>query len=259
MATHRTRRQAVRAEGHRGEDVQEYAPTRRKAFLRGALDILPMTLGVLPFGAVAGLAAISSGLNFVEAVSLSAIVNAGASQLAALQLATSGAPIAIILITTFFVNLRFLMYSVALTPQLKGVPQGWRVAMIHFVVDQTFALATLNYPRITGWQRRVAYFFGVAIPLFTSWVGGTIIGAGFGTAVPTGWSLEFAIPLVFLALLVPTIADRPALIATVVAGISAVLTIKMPLQTGLMASALIGIAAGMLAERRLWSEGERQA
>lgn len=209
-----------------------------------------MMLAVGPFGAVAGLAAVASGLNFAEAVSLSAFVNGGSSQLAGLALIGNGAPVVVILATVFFVNLRYLMYSLALAPYLTGVPRRWRLLMAHVLFDQTFAFASQRYSRRPEAGHRVAYFFGVALPLFVTWMSGTIVGAAFGAQVPDGWSLDFAIPLTFLALLMPAIKDRPAALAALVGGGVALVGLPLPYNLGLIAGALAGIGAGLVAERR---------
>lgn len=219
-------------------------------FLEGARDVAPMVLAVAPFGAVAGLAAVASGLGLGQALALSAFVNAGASQLAALQLFGQGAPIVMILATTFFVNLRFLMYSVTLVPELRGIHRGWRLLMGHMLVDQTFALAIRRFSEQPHRPGRVAYYLGLGLPLVLAWNGGTFAGAAFGTAVPEGWSLEFTIPLIFLALLMPAIRDRPGAVAALTGGAVAVASVPLPLNLGLMLAAFCGIGAGLLAERR---------
>jgi predicted branched-subunit amino acid permease len=70
-----------------------------------------------------------------------------------------------------------------------------------------------------------------------------------GTRLPANWSLEFTIPLTFLALAVLAIKDRFTAAAAVVAGIAAVLALGIPFKLGLVVAALIGILTGMLFER----------
>jgi predicted branched-subunit amino acid permease len=236
----RTERPNARVEGRESAGA---------AFVEGARDIVPMVLAVAPFGAVAGLAAVASGLDFAEAVALSALVNAGSSQLAALQLLTQGAPVPVILATTLVVNLRFLMYSMAIAPYLEGVPNRWRLAMSHVLVDQTFAFATRRYTERPGAGYRVAYFLGLGAPLLGSWLAGNAVGAALGAQVPAGWSLDFAIPLTFLALLMPAINDRPAALAALVGGVAALVGLGLPYNLGLIVAAVAGILAGLFSER----------
>lgn len=220
------------------------------AFGDGARDVAPMVLAVGPFGAVAGLAAVASGLTFGQAVALSALVNAGSAQLAALQLVSQGAPVLVVLATAFFVNLRFMMYSLALAPHLLGIPKRWRLLMAHMLVDQTFAFGIRRYSQQPTPPHRVAYYLGLGLPLLISWNTGTIVGAALGASVPPGWSLDFTIPLIFMALLVPAIRDRPAAVAAVTGGTVALAGVALPYNLGLIIASLVGIAAGLAWERR---------
>jgi predicted branched-subunit amino acid permease len=71
-----------------------------------------------------------------------------------------------------------------------------------------------------------------------------------GTAIPDEWSLDFAIPLVFLALVVPTIKDRGTGAAAAMAALVAVIAVDMPFNSGLLTAAAAGIVAGLLVEGR---------
>jgi predicted branched-subunit amino acid permease len=211
-----------------------------------------MLLAVAPFGAVVGLAAVSSGLSFAEAVTLSAVVNAGSAQLAGLQLISQSGPVLVILATVFFVNLRYLMYSMALAPYLAGVPKRWRLVIAHVLFDQTFAFATQRYSHRPQAGHRVAYFMGLAVPLFVAWNSGSVVGAAVGAQVPASWGLDFAIPLTFLALLMPAVRDRPAALAAVTGGMVAYVGLGLPYNLGLILAALVGVVAGVIAEQRWW-------
>jgi predicted branched-subunit amino acid permease len=63
--------------------------------------------------------------------------------------------------------------------------------------------------------------------------------------------LDFALPLTFIALLVPLLIDRPTWIAAFVSGISAVILSGLPYKLWILISAMLGVAAGMAAELRL--------
>lgn len=231
----------------------EQEPTQGSAgaaFLAGFRQVAPMMLAVGPFGAVVGLAGVASGLNFAETVAMAVFVNGGSSQLAGLSLMDAGAPLLVILATVFFVNLRYLMYSMAIAPYLVGVPKRWRLLMAQLLFDQTFAFASQRYSRYPEAGHRVAYFFGLALPLFATWLSGNMVGAAFGAQVPESWSLDFAIPLTFLALLMPAIRDRPAALAAMTGGVVALTAVPLPYNLGLIAAAFAGIGAGLVAERR---------
>jgi predicted branched-subunit amino acid permease len=66
--------------------------------------------------------------------------------------------------------------------------------------------------------------------------------------VPESWGLDFAFPLSFMALMFAALKDRPAVIAALVGGTSAILTKGLPYNLGLVLAASLGIGAGVLAE-----------
>ena len=70
-----------------------------------------------------------------------------------------------------------------------------------------------------------------------------------GGAIPPEWQLDFAVPLSFLALLIPAVKGKPTLVAALVGGALVLVTRELPFNLGLIMAALGGIAAGMIADR----------
>jgi predicted branched-subunit amino acid permease len=102
-----------------------------------------------------------------------------------------------------------------------------------------------SFPEVT-WL----HFLGSGLTMWLAWQTSVGIGMFVGARLPASWSLEFTIPLTFLALAVPAIKDRYMLAAAVVAGTTAVLAREAPFNTGLVIAALVGILVGMLFEQR---------
>jgi predicted branched-subunit amino acid permease len=75
---------------------------------------------------------------------------------------------------------------------------------------------------------------------------GVLIGAG----VPPEWRLEFAAPLAFIAISVPLLRDRAMIAAALAGGITVVLAQGLPLRLGIIAAAVVGIAVGLIFDRR---------
>ena len=119
----------------------------RKAFLRGVLSALPMTVVVGPFALLFGVVATEAGLNVVETMLFSISVFAGASQFAALQTMQENAPVLVVLATALAVNLRMVMYSVTLAPHFGELPLRSRALMAYFLVDQSFATTVSEIDR----------------------------------------------------------------------------------------------------------------
>jgi predicted branched-subunit amino acid permease len=232
--------------------VKQLPITKGQAFRQGLIGILPLTLGVVPFGLVTGIAGIKAGLSPFEITAMSAFVYAGAAQLVALQLMSTGSSTFFVILAVMVVNLRYIMYSSAIAKHLKPLSQPLRALAAFELVDQNFVL-TLNRSKELGEKLTPWFFLGAGAPLWFGWNVFTFIGATLGTRVPENWSLEFAVPLCFLVLLVPNVRNRPTFVAAVVGGITATLLTGLPYRSGLFVGAIAGIAAGA------WLEYRREA
>ncbi|MEF8783583.1 MAG: AzlC family ABC transporter permease [Haloarculaceae archaeon] len=219
-------------------------------FRRGIRDVAPLLLGVAPFGAVAGIAAVNAGLDIFQAVGMSFVIFAGASQLAALELLGSDAPIAVVVVTAVVINLRMLMYSASIAPYFREFGAKWKALLAYVLTDQAYALSISNYRAGRSLDRK-AYYLGAAVTLWAVWQVTTVAGVVLGAGVPEEWGLEFAVPLVFLALLVPAMEDRTTTLAAVVGGGVAVAGVDLPLNLGLLVGATVGIVAGLGTEHLL--------
>jgi 4-azaleucine resistance transporter AzlC len=220
----------------------------RDDFLRGVRDVSPLLFGILPFGLVAGIAAANAGLGLSEAVGMSVLVFAGASQLAALDLIGRDAPLTVVFVTAVVINLRMLMYSASLAPYLQHLAGRVKAGLAYLLTDQAYALSIASY-RAEESVDRAAYYLGAAGTLWVVWQIATVAGVLLGTGVPDAWGLEFAVPLVFLALLIPAMEDGPTTVAGVIGGTAAVVGAGLPLNLGLLVGATVGIAAGLASER----------
>jgi predicted branched-subunit amino acid permease len=222
---------------------------RRANFRNGFLSIAPILIGVIPFGVIAGVAAVESGLGNLAAILFSPLVFAGASQLAAYELIGRDATVIVIVGTVLIINSRFVMYSAALAPHFVGAPVPQKVAASYLLTDQAFAASIVRFANEEeSLDLRLAYYFGAALALWVTWQSSTVVGVVIGAGIPPEWSLDFAIPLVFIALLRPAITDRGTVAAAVVGGVTAVAAHPLAYNLGLPVAALAGIVAGLIAE-----------
>ncbi len=222
----------------------------RPTFLEGVRDLTPILLGVVPFGLIAGIAAVSAGLTPFHGVGMSLIVFAGAAQLAALDLIGNAAPALVVIATALIINTRFVMYSASLAPYFQEASTPQKVAASYLLTDQAYAFSINRFTsRQEPTRVRMSYYLGAALTLWVTWQVSTAAGAFLGAAVPEAWSLDFAIPLVFIALLVPAIRDRADAGAAATAAILAVLLVGLPYNLGLPLAATAGIIAGIAVER----------
>ena len=218
----------------------------------GALDIAPMLFGVVPFGLVAGATPVSEGLGAAAAMGFATIVFAGASQLAAIDVLAGGGSALVAVVAACTINLRMLLYSASLAPFLAKEPLFRRLGVAYFLTDQAYATSITRWSGDDEPARRLPYYFGGAVLLWASWQVSVLTGALVSDAVPESLPLDFAIPLVFLVLLVPTLVSRPAVVAAAVGGLAAVVAAELGAdELSILVGALSGIGAGAFTEARM--------
>jgi 4-azaleucine resistance transporter AzlC len=223
----------------------------RQAYLAGATAVLPFIAGTIPFGLVTGIATKAAGLSPLEAAAMTVIVFAGTAQLAALPLLVAGVPGAVIILTAFIINLRFVIYSASAAPYFRDLPLRWKLVLGYFVTDTGFALFMRRVADRPDLPLRHWFFLGAGNVVAVVWILSAVIGTLAGAQVPKAWQLEFAATLGILALLVPFLRGRPEFAAAVTAGMVAFLASALPMKLGLVCGAVAGIAAGALSERLL--------
>jgi len=228
-------------------------------FMAGLKAITPILLGVVPFATIAGIAAVEIGLSPGLAIGMSLLMFAGASQLAAIQLLALEASPFIIVLTALIINLRFVMYSASLAPHLKQASPRLKALLAYLLTDQAYAVSISQFTKQPAKRSHRHWFYlGAALAMWVTWQTGAALGALLGTQVPASWSLDFAIPLTFLALAVPTIKDRATLAAALGGGLVAVAAFSLPYNLGLVGGALGGISLGVWLEAQLATKGDKQ-
>jgi len=219
-------------------------------FLFGVRAELPILVGVVPFGMIYGILALSAGVDAAAAQAMSAIVFAGSAQFMTVQLAGIGAPAAVMIITGFVINLRHALYSASVAPYVRHLNPAWKSALAYLLTDEAYAVAITHYQQEGELRHRHWYFLGAGLALWTSWQISTAVGVFLGTQVPASWGLEFTLALTFIALVVPQIKDRPSLLAALTAGLVAVLAAGFPYRLSLLTAGLVGIVVGLWSEQR---------
>jgi 4-azaleucine resistance transporter AzlC len=226
-------------------------PRARSEFSAGLRAGLTLLIAVGPFGLVTGVAMAAGGIPPLEGMAMSVLVYAGASMLAATQMLVDGAPALVVVLAAFIVNLRLFMYSASMRPHFAGEPLHRKLLVSYALVDNPYALFAQRFAAQPDQPGKFDYFYGVSIPVWLGWQ--LAVGAGLlvGTQLPAAWKLEFAAPLAFIAMTIPLLRDRAMVAAAACAGITAVLAHGLPLRLGLALAAVVGIAAGVLAEKHL--------
>jgi predicted branched-subunit amino acid permease len=224
------------------------------AVRRGVRDATPVAVGIVPFGLITGVASVEAGLSPAQAVGFSFLAFAGASQLAVVDLLGRNAALAVAVLTGVVINLRLLMFSASIAPYFRPLDPRRKTLSSYLLTDQAYALAVSWYreadPDSTA---RFRYFVAAGGSLWVVWQASLVAGVVAGANVPESWGLEFAVPLVFLGLLVPAVSNRPTLAAAVVGGGVAVagdvVTVGgspgLPYNLSLVVGAVAGVLAGV--------------
>ena len=222
----------------------------RSSFLRGCVASAPFVIVVIPFALLFGVVATEAGLNLLQVMLFSFSVFAGASQFAAVQLMQDQAPVLVVLATSLAVNLRMVMYSVAMAPHLGAAPFGTRALMAYFLVDQSFAASQAEFERRPDQPLadKVAFFFGTVTPIAPMWFVATFAGAVVGEAIPPEYALDFVVPVAFLAMVSPMLRTAAQYAAAAVSVLTSLALVWMPYSTGLLVAAVLAMVTGAAVE-----------
>jgi len=224
---------------------------RRAAFKEGVLAVVPALVATGIWGLVTGVAMVKSGLTESMALTMTVLVYAGSAQLTSLPLIASGAPLWLVFAAGLVVNLRFLIFSAALHPYFRTLSWPRRLALGYFTTDISFVLFIPRFgdAKVRGTTQQRGFFLGTLVVNWIVWQGASIAGVFLGTAVPAEWSLDFAAVLALMAIVLPLIKTRPILVSAIAAGVTAWIGQPWPLRMGLAGAVIVGVAAGMWAER----------
>lgn len=217
--------------------------------LAGVKAELPLLLGVVPFGLIFGVLGLAAGLPAWAVVAMSSVVFGGSSQVVFAQLWGAQVPGPVITATVGVVNLRHALYSASLAQYLRELPMRWRVLLAYLLTDEAYAAAIPHL--MSGAARGHWILFGAGFALWAGWQAATLIGVVMGAYLPADLSLDFALPLTFIAIVVPLLTDGRRIAVAVVAAALAVLLEAWPYKLGLFFAALGALAAAGILSR--WS------
>jgi predicted branched-subunit amino acid permease len=216
------------------------------------MDALGAAPGLAAWGLMTGVAMMNSGLSTFEALLMGVIVFAGSSQLAAIPLIASGAPMWVVLATGFCVNLRFVVFSAHLRPYLMHLPLGERLLTGYLITDMSYVQFTGRYPHpdaaAVERQAQQAYLAGNCAVTWVSWVGCSVLGVLLAGLIPTAWGLGFAGILALLGILF-ALASSPLRWASAgVAGAAAVAAFALPFKLNILLAIAAAVAMSLMLE-----------
>lgn len=219
-------------------------------FRRGFKSMLPIVPGIIPFGAVMGTVSADAQMSFLQTVLMNVFVFAGASQIAAVELMKHQAAIWVVVATGLIINLRFLLYSAALSPVVQREPFLKKLFSAFCLTDQSYAVMSAEQDKFKTNHEAIQFYIGSCVCMLIAWHSSVVAGFVFGNFAPKSISLDYAIPLSFVALLIPTLKNYKYILVAVFSSLVSLLLNNLPYRTGLMATALLGIVLAYLLTRK---------
>lgn len=223
------------------------------AIRKGIMDMLPLSLAVLPWGVLFGSLAVQRGFSGLEAQLFSLLVFGGSVQLVSVELIANGTSLATVLVSAFIISSRHFLYGLSLRDRISPQPARWRLSLGFLLTDELFALS--GHTRSYKTQLRLWYALGAGGSFYLAWNLWTLVGIVAGTTFPdlTHLGLDFAIACTFIALVVPEIKSLATLISVLVAAFAAVIfslwDFELALISAVLLAMLVGFAVAQLPNR----------
>jgi predicted branched-subunit amino acid permease len=234
-----------RAELEREALVVATAPTWWALFGRGFAGLLPLWLGAIPVGIAYGVAARDVGFNVGETQLMSAIVFSASAQVSTLSLLAAGAPIPVIIVTALALNAQLLLMGLSVGRQERPT---WPMRLLAacFLTDGAYGVA------LADGRIRLPVLVGAGVSMFLAWNMGTAIGALAGAALPDPRRLgvDLVVTLTFLAVLMPLVRSRSALLAALAAGLTTLVLLWIAPSVAVLGAGVIGGSIGAWWARR---------
>ena len=240
-----------------GALILHMTPEQKQVFVDGFKEMCRSSVTTLTWGLVTGIAMAKSTLTLHEALAMSLFVYAGVSQLAALPLIAAGLPAWMILVTSFVVNLRFVIFSIGLQAHFAYLPIWRRVLLGYFTPDFSYLFFIRRYPtpqtvaeqRANTKHLQAYWLMGMQFANWVLWQIGSITGILFAHQIPNSWGLEFAGAIALVAIIVPMLDRSSARWAAVTAAVVAVMTYGMPFRLNILLAIIAAIIVGMKTDR----------
>lgn len=195
-------------------EINEGISEFRKGFKKG----LPIAFGYIPVAFAFGLMAVKGGIPVWIAILISMTNLTSAGQFAGAGLIIAQAGLLEITVTTFIINLRYMLMSLSLSQKIvEKMPSAERSILAFGITDETFAVASLEEKEIT-----FPFMMGLIVGPYWGWALGTALGAVLTTFMPATLqdSMGIALYAMFIALIIPAAKNSKAALIVVIAAIS---------------------------------------
>jgi len=218
----------------------------KKQLAIGLKAAMPIVIGYAPLGFAFGVLASESGLTAFEAGLMSLLVLSGSGQFIAVSLLGAGYALSTIIVTTFLVNLRYLLLSASLAPHVRKIATPLLAMFSFWITDETFAVAVAHF---TKHEANKWYLFGLDVASHLSWILCSILGAAVGNLITDAakWGLDFALPAMFICLLIIQISNKMSILVAVIAAVvSVVIAMYVESSINIIVATIIAATLGVM-------------
>ena len=149
---------------------------KMKQFLQGIKDGAAIGIGYFSVSFTFGLAAVSSGLCWWEALLISMMNLTSAGQFAGITIMASAGSYIEMAVSQFIINLRYALMGISLSQKVDRNFRAGQKSFLGFAItDEIFAVAMSREGEIGS-----VYFGGLAVLPYLGWTFGTLTGAVCG-------------------------------------------------------------------------------
>ncbi|NLW07276.1 MAG: AzlC family ABC transporter permease [Clostridia bacterium] len=224
------------------------SPSTITLFIQGMQAALPIVIGYLPLGFAYGVLAREAGLSLAETVLMSVLVYAGSGQFIAVSLLGSGVTAAAIIMTVFLVNLRHLLFSASFVPHLRRFNPVFLSMVAAQITDETFAVAINHY---SNHEAHLPYHFGLNLTAHAAWITASFLGGLTGDLIgdPSRYGFNFALPAMFIILLVMQLKNKKTLLVALMAAVfSVAIAVIWPGNWNIIVATILAATLGVILE-----------
>lgn len=187
-----------------------------RQFIRGMRDGAAIGIGYFSVSFTFGIAAVSSGLEWWQALAVSVMNLTSAGQFAGITIMAAVGSYIEMAVSQFVINLRYALMSISLSQKVdKDFTEGKKMLLGFAVTDEIFAVAMSKEGEVSS-----RYFAGLTILPLLGWNLGTLAGAVLGDVLPDNIvsAMGLAIYGMFIAIVVPAVKkDRHMLMIVLLA------------------------------------------
>ncbi|MFJ7638108.1 AzlC family ABC transporter permease [Peribacillus sp. NPDC097206] len=225
-----------------------------QSFWEGVKDCIPTLLGYLSIGFAAGVVEKTAGLSMVEIALISLLLYAGSGQFIASGMIAASHPISAIVFTIFFINSRHLLLSAALAPYFRHQTTKQNILTGALLTDETFGVA-INHAQLNR-AINFKWMLGLNVAAYFNWFVANMAGGFLGQWIPNPekYGMDFALPAMFIGLLVLQILRHKKYFLDCLVALSAIIIVVASSfvfsgSTGVIVATILASTIGVVIER----------